>query len=44
MIAVGVSTHKEQHLAVALDGLGQVLGEIVIATTLADYGQLAGSR
>lgn len=39
MIAVGVDTHKEQHLAVALDGLGQVLGEIVIATTLAGYGQ-----
>jgi transposase len=24
MIAVGVDTHKEQHLAVALDGLGQL--------------------
>jgi transposase len=39
MIAVGVDTHKEQHLAVALDGLGQVLAEIVITTTLAGYGQ-----
>jgi len=39
MIAVGVDTHKQQHHAVALDGLGQVLGEIVIATTLAGYGQ-----
>ena len=39
MIAVGVDTHKEQHLAVALDGLGQVLGEIVITTTLAGYSQ-----
>jgi hypothetical protein len=25
MIAVGVDTHKEQHLAVALDDLGQLL-------------------
>jgi transposase len=39
MIAVGVDTHKEQHLAVALDGLGQVLAEIVITTTLAGYSQ-----
>src|ERR1700722_16475639 len=39
MIAVGVDTHKQQHHAVALDGLGQVLGEIVIATTLAGYSQ-----
>jgi len=28
MIAVGVDTHKEQHLAVALDDLGQLLAEI----------------
>jgi transposase len=39
MIAVGVDTHKEQHLAVALDGLGQVLAEIIITTTLAGYSQ-----
>jgi transposase len=39
MIAVGVDTHKEQHLAVALDGLGQVLAEIVITTTLAGYSE-----
>ena len=39
MIAVGVDTHKQQHHAVALDGLGQVLGEIVIATTFAGYSQ-----
>ncbi|MGA9875608.1 MAG: transposase, partial [Solirubrobacteraceae bacterium] len=39
MIAVGVDTHKQQHHAVALDGLGQVLGEIVITTTLAGYSQ-----
>jgi transposase len=39
MIAVGVDTHKEQHLAVALDGLGQVLAEIIITTTLAGYSE-----
>ena len=39
MIAVGVDTHKQQHHAVALDGLGQILGEIVIASTLAGYSQ-----
>ncbi len=39
MIAVGVDTHKEQHLGVALDGLGQVLAEIVITTTLAGYSE-----
>lgn len=39
MIAVGVDTHKQQHHAVALDGLGQILGEIVIATTLTGYSQ-----
>jgi transposase len=42
MIAVGVDTHKEQHHAVALDGLGQVLGEIVIRSTLAGYGEFVG--
>jgi len=28
MITVGVDTHKHQHIAVALDALGQLLGEI----------------
>ncbi len=40
MIAVGVDTHKHWHVAVALDALGQVLGEIVIAATGAGYGEL----
>ncbi len=31
MIAVGVDTHKYEHIAVALDGLGQLLGEIAVA-------------
>jgi transposase len=41
MIAVGVDTHKDQHHAVALDGLGQLLAEIVISTDLAGYLQFA---
>jgi hypothetical protein len=41
MIAVGVDTHKEQHLAVALDDLGQLLAEITITTNLAGYRELA---
>ena len=40
MIAVGVDTHKEKHLAVALDGLGQVLGELVIEVGAAGYREL----
>ena len=41
MIAVGVDTDKHRHVAVALDALGQVLGEIMIAATVAGYGELA---
>ncbi len=41
MIAVGVDTHKEQHLAVALDELGQLLGEITVTADLAGYRTLA---
>ncbi len=40
MIAVGVDTHKHQHLAVAIDALGQLLGEITFTTTLAGYREL----
>src|ERR1700735_3815539 len=41
MIAVGVDTHKEQHLAVAVDELGQLLAEITIATSPAGYEQFS---
>lgn len=41
MIAVGVDTHKDEHIAAALDGLGQLLGEIVVAANQAGYRQLA---
>jgi transposase len=37
MIAVGVDTHKERHYAVALDVLGQLLGELAFAATAAGY-------
>ena len=40
MIAVGVDTHKQWHVVVAMDALGQVLGELVIAATGAGYGEL----
>ena len=40
MIAVGVDTHKDSHFAVALDRLGQVLGEVVIEASAAGYGEL----
>jgi transposase len=40
MIAVGVDTHKHEHLATALDGLGQVLDEITIQASLRGYAQL----
>jgi len=40
MIAVGVDTHKDSHFAVALDRLGQVLGELVIEVSAAGYREL----
>jgi transposase len=40
MIAVGVDTHKERHYAVALDVLGQLLGELAFAATAAGYVEL----
>jgi hypothetical protein len=40
MIAVGVDTHKGSHFAVALDDLGQLLGELTIAVCAAGYDEL----
>ncbi len=40
MIAAGVDTHKDEHVAVALDGLGQPLGELVVPANRAGYGKL----
>ena len=41
MIAVGVDTHKQRHDAVAIDQLGQLLGEIAVAASAAGYRELA---
>src|ERR1700686_4565136 len=40
MIAVGVDTHKDRHIAVALDLLGQLLGELSIAGCAGGYLEL----
>jgi transposase len=39
-VVLGVDTHLDAHVAVALDGLGRHLGESKIPTTLRGYGQL----
>lgn len=41
MIAVGVDTHKDQHVAAALDRFGQLRGELVVAADAAGYRELA---
>jgi transposase len=40
MIAVGVDTHKARHYAVAVDQLGQLLGELSFAAGAAGYAEL----
>jgi transposase len=40
MIAVGVDTHKASHYAVALDQLGQLLGELSFTASAAGYAKL----
>ncbi len=42
MIAVGVDTHKHEHVARALDALGQVLGGLQIKANLDGYVELLG--
>ena len=39
-VIVGVDTHKDQHVAVLLDGLGGRLAELFIPATLAGFTQL----
>jgi len=39
-VVVGVDTHKDEHVAVALDGLGGRLGELSIPATPDGYAQL----
>ena len=39
-VIVGVDTHAEIHVAVAIDHVGRVLGELEIPTTRRGYRQL----
>jgi transposase len=39
-VTVGVDTHRDVHVAVALDQLGRRLGELELATTRAGYERL----
>ena len=39
-LVIGVDTHKDLHVAVALDALGVRLGQLLIPATTADYAQL----
>jgi transposase len=40
MITVGVDTHKDIHVAVALDSLGRRLGTLSVPTSPAGYKEL----
>ena len=42
MITVGVDTHKDIHVAVALDGRGRRLGTLNVPTSPAGYKELVG--
>jgi transposase len=39
-VAIGVDTHKQWHVAVALDRLGRLIGSLTVAATGAGYQQL----
>jgi transposase len=41
-ITLGVDTHKDTHVAVALDGLGRHLGTLIVPTHKAGYRELLG--
>jgi transposase len=40
-IIIGVDTHKDTHVAVALNGLGAKLGDLVVTTDVAGYRRLS---
>ena len=40
-VIVGVDTHKREHVAVAVDGLGGRLGELTVRTNKEGYAQVA---
>jgi transposase len=39
-VVLGVDTHLDAHVAVALDGLGRHLGELAVPTTKKGYENL----
>lgn len=39
-VILGIDTHKDMHVAVALDGLGKRLGELKVPTTVKGYHRL----
>lgn len=39
-VIVGVDTHKDNHVAVAIDGFGGRLGDIIVPTTIAGFEEL----
>jgi transposase len=41
-VVVGVDTHQDRHVAVAVDQLGVRVGSISVAATSAGYRELAG--
>jgi transposase len=42
LVTIGVDTHVDVHVAVALDQYGRRLGSLTVATTPAGYGALPG--
>jgi hypothetical protein len=40
LVAIGVDTHRDEHVAVALDGFGRDLGSLTIAASPSGYAQL----
>jgi transposase len=40
MVAIGVDTHRDEHVAVALDGFGGELGSLTIAADASGYARL----
>ena len=41
-VIVGVDTHKDEHVAVVIDGLGGRLGEYYVSVTNSGYAELLG--
>ena len=40
LVTVGVDTHADAHVGVALDHLGRHLGEVMVQNEVAGYGKL----